>query len=128
VLLWSLCCSVCEIAVLVSVHLTGHELLTRRTCSAARIRRFGLRGMRTDDALMVFCLATFTVMTVGINQLLARGGKVAYIPERMLARLPQQEIERLMGNAKWMYVNSHMLSLTMWSAKFCMVILYLRIT
>lgn len=84
--------------------------------------------MRTDDGLMVFALATFTVMTYGINGLLNRGAETAFVAEEVLQLMTKEDVSLLIRNAKWIYAICHLEILTLWSAKFCMVIIYLRIT
>ena len=77
---------------------------------------------------MVLALAAFTVQTYGINKHLAQGAGISFIPPPKLARMSPEQIEIEISNAKWVYVIYHMLILTMWCAKGCMVTIYYRIT
>ena len=122
-LLWSSCCA-CEYPLL----WPEDARHANNFFSVARYRRFGLRGARADDALMLIAITAFTVLVYGINFILSRGMEAAFIAPDQLARMTQEEIDLVIDNSKWMYAHAHLIPIIMWSAKPCMVILYLRIT
>ena len=77
---------------------------------------------------MVVALVAFTGQTYGINKHLAQGAGTSFIPPPKLQRMTPEEISTEISNAKWVFVIYHMRIITLWSAKACMVTIYLRIT
>lgn len=77
---------------------------------------------------MIIAIVTFTLMTYGINHILKRGAETTFIVPEVLATMTQANIDHVVTNAKWIYSILHLQTITLWSAKGCMVIIYLRIT
>ncbi|OJD10402.1 hypothetical protein AJ78_08574 [Emergomyces pasteurianus Ep9510] len=93
----------------------------------ARIKRLGFGGLQLDDYLMFTVPVWFTLLCVAINQVIAGGGSNLLTKEEVLALTPETKLARISGS-KWVYVSEHMMVLTIWSLKFCMLAIYGRIT
>jgi hypothetical protein len=95
--------------------------------SIARIRRLTAAGLQIDDALMVLALLWYTLLCVSLNKVASGGGSNLMTPEDIAALTPAIHDERVRGS-KWVFVSEHAMVLTIWTLKFCMLIIYGRIT
>lgn len=77
---------------------------------------------------MMVAIATLTTMTYGINEHLKRGAGTIYIPPDVVPYLTPEQYNLAATNGKWIFTIAHMQVLTLWTAKACMIIIYLRIT
>jgi hypothetical protein len=77
---------------------------------------------------MVFGLASYTMMAFEMNFLLLRGAESNFMPKEAAQFLSPEKEAKIVQNMKWMFINEHMLIATLWSAKFAMLAIYLRIT
>ncbi|OAX83896.1 hypothetical protein ACJ72_01742 [Emergomyces africanus] len=93
----------------------------------ARVKRLGFSGLQLDDYLMLTVTVWFTLLCVAINQVIAGGGSNLLTAEEVLALTPETKVARISGS-KWVYVSEHMMVLTIWTLKFCMLAIYGRIT
>ncbi|OJD22168.1 hypothetical protein ACJ73_06489 [Blastomyces percursus] len=93
----------------------------------ARVKRLGFSGLQLDDYLMLTVVLWFTLLCVSINQVISGGGSNLLSEEEILALTPETTAARISGS-KWVYVSEHMMVLTIWTMKFCMLIIYGRIT
>lgn len=94
----------------------------------ARIRRFGISGLRSDDFMVFFALVNFTLLCYSLNHLIDRGGKNNYMSEGAAALLTPDEVAYIVANGKWVFVQEHLMLGVLWSAKFSVLIIYWRIT
>ncbi|TID20818.1 Class E vacuolar protein-sorting machinery protein [Venturia nashicola] len=93
----------------------------------ARIRRLTLTGLQIDDALMVLAVVWYTVLCISLNAVASGGGSNLMTPDDIAAMTPETHAERVQGS-KWVFVSEHAMILTIWILKFCMLIIYRRIT
>ncbi|PGH29857.1 hypothetical protein GX50_07376 [[Emmonsia] crescens] len=93
----------------------------------ARLKRLGFSGLQLDDYLMLTVILWFTILCVAINQVIAGGGSNLLTDKEILALTPETKASRISGS-KWVYVSEHMMVLTVWTLKFCMLTIYGRIT
>jgi hypothetical protein len=96
------------------------------SCSVARYRQFSWRGAGYDDGRMLLVVAAYTRMIFGINVLIDRGAEASYLWLDKLASMLKAEIDLRVGNSKWMYTILHLQLITLWLAKTCMIMVYLR--
>lgn len=102
-----------------SLLLTGHRV--------SRIQRLRLKGLETDDYLIITALIWYTLLCVSLNQVASGGGSNLMTEEDIANLTPETKAERVKGS-KWVFVSEHAFVLTIWSLKTCMLIIYSRIT
>ncbi|PGH00654.1 hypothetical protein AJ80_09145 [Polytolypa hystricis UAMH7299] len=95
--------------------------------NTARIRRLGIRGFQADDYLILVAVAWYTLLCVSLNQVVSGGGSNLMTDEDKRNLTPEIKAERVRGS-KWVFVSEHAMVLTLWCLKFCMLIIYRRIT
>jgi hypothetical protein len=76
---------------------------------------------------MVFALVWYTILVTSLNQVASGGGSNLMTQDDMRQLTPETHDERVRGS-KWVFVSEHAMVLTIWSLKFCMLIIYGRIT
>jgi hypothetical protein len=128
---WSLYgVGVLAVALRLFVFLPCHPSLsvwTNNTLSIARVRRLSIRGLQGDDALMVFALLWYTILCISLNEVASGGGSNLMTKEDIRSLTDETTKERIRGS-KWVFVSEHAFVLTIWSLKFCMLCIYVRIT
>jgi hypothetical protein len=77
---------------------------------------------------MVFGTVTYTFMIFGISFVLQRGAESNYMPVQAAIFLSPSEKMKIIVNEKWIFAIEHFLMATLWSTKFAMLAIYLRIT
>lgn len=93
----------------------------------SRIQRLRLKGLETDDYLMLSALVWYTLLCVSLNQVASGGGSNLMTEEDIANLTPQTKAERIRGS-KWVFVSEHAMVITIWTLKACMLIIYSRIT
>ncbi|KAF2191467.1 hypothetical protein K469DRAFT_746793 [Zopfia rhizophila CBS 207.26] len=93
----------------------------------SRIQRLRLKGLETDDYLMLSALVWYTLLCVSLNQVASGGGSNLMTEEDIANLTPETKAERIRGS-KWVFVSEHAMVLTIWTLKVCMLIIYSRIT
>ncbi|EGC41691.1 conserved hypothetical protein [Histoplasma capsulatum var. duboisii H88] len=76
---------------------------------------------------MLTVIIRFTLLSIAVNQVIAGGGSNLLTDEEILALTPKTKAERISGS-KWVYVSEHMMVLTIWTLKCCMLTIHGRIT
>ncbi|KAM5436330.1 hypothetical protein MferCBS31731_006023 [Microsporum ferrugineum] len=94
--------------------------------SIARIRRMGVRGLQSDDYLILFAAVWYTVLCVALNEIIIAGGSNLLTADDIRKLTPETKARRSRG-AKWVFVGEHAMVMTLWTLKTCMIILYHRI-
>lgn len=95
--------------------------------STAQIRRLGVKGLQTDDYIVTFGAAWYTVLCVAFNQMLQGAGSNLMTDQEVSALTPEITAERVLGS-KWVFVTEHAMLLTIWSMKVALLLLYTRLT
>lgn len=125
--------------------------------SVARIRRFGITGLKIDDYIMfngVVCKLTYppaikastrafarsslvkmhidfgvgyTILCISFNKVINGGGS-NYMTDEEVAALTPLIIEERIRGSKWVFVTEHAMLIAIWSMKACMIVLYRSIT
>lgn len=95
--------------------------------SIARVRRLNLTGLQIDDALMLLAVVWYTILCISLNEVASGGGSNLMSAEDIAAMTPTIHAERVRGS-KWVFVSEHAMNFTIWTLKFCMLIIYSRIT
>jgi hypothetical protein len=96
--------------------------------SVSRIHRFGIKGLRSDDFVMLFAWSFFTLLCYSLNNLLNHGGKNNYLTPEQVAVLTPSDISEIVTDMKWVFAQEHFVLAVLWSAKAAMLIIYWRIT
>lgn len=91
------------------------------------MRRLTIAGLQVDDGLMVLALLWYTILCVSLNEVASGGGSNLMTDEDIAALTLEIHDERVRGS-KWVFVSEHAMVLTVWTLKFCMLIIYGRIT
>jgi hypothetical protein len=76
---------------------------------------------------MIFALLWYTVLCVSLNEVASGGGSNLMTEEDIASLTPETKEERIRGS-KWVFVSEHAMVLAIWSLKFCMLYIYVRIT
>lgn len=76
---------------------------------------------------MVLAVVWYTVLCVSLNEVASGGGSNLMSAEDIAAMTPEIHDERVRGS-KWVFVSEHAMILTTWTLKFCMLLIYRRIT
>lgn len=95
--------------------------------STAQIRRLGVKDLQTEDYVVTFGAAWYTVLCVAFNQMLQGAGSNLMTDEEVAALTPEITAERVLGS-KWVFVTEHAMLLTIWSMKVALLLLYTRLT
>ncbi|KAK2751408.1 hypothetical protein FQN55_000681 [Onygenales sp. PD_40] len=93
----------------------------------ARIKRLGIGGLQLDDYLMITAVLWYTLLCVALNQVVSGGGSNLMTEEDIRNLTPITKAARVAGS-KWVYLSEHVMVLTIWTMKFCMLTIYARIT
>jgi len=124
-IVWCRCCGCC--AAIVCVRVARQRWRNANCCSIARIRRLSIRGLQVDELLMLSAVVWYTILCVSLNEVASGGGSNLMTAEDIAALTPEIHEERVRGS-KWVFVSEHAMILTIWTLKFCMLIIYGRIT
>lgn len=95
--------------------------------SIARIRRFGITGLKPDDYIVAHGMVWYTILCVAFNKVASGGGSNLMTAEDLAALTPEITADRISGS-KWVLVSEQSMILTIWSMKACMLLLYAGIT
>jgi len=96
--------------------------------SIARVRRFGILGLKADDYVMVNAIIWYTILCVSFNKIASgQGSNLITANEDIAAISPESKAARVVGS-KWVFVSEHAMLLCIWSMKVCMLVLYAGIT
>lgn len=76
--------------------------LTRN--SIARVRRFGITGLKLDDYVMLNCTVWYTLLCVAFNQIASGGGSNLMTQEEIDALTPEIVQDRIRGS-KWVFAS-----------------------
>lgn len=76
---------------------------------------------------MVIALLWYTVLCISLNKVASGGGSNLMSATDVATMTPAIHAERVRGT-KWVFVSEHAMVLTIWTLKFCMLIIYFRIT
>ncbi|KAH6665186.1 hypothetical protein B0J14DRAFT_522404 [Halenospora varia] len=93
----------------------------------ARIRRFGITGLKPDDYIVAHGMVWYTILCVAFNKVASGGGSNLMTAEDLAALTPEITADRISGS-KWVLVSEQSMILTIWSMKACMLLLYAGIT
>ncbi|RDL40255.1 Uncharacterized protein BP5553_00234 [Venustampulla echinocandica] len=107
--------------------LYGVAMLVVALRYTARIRRFGIRGLKIDDYAMVNCVIWYTLLCVAFNQIKFGDGSNLMNDDEIAALTPEIKASRIAGS-KWVLVSEHSMLLAIWSTKVCVLVLYASIT
>ncbi|KFY86437.1 hypothetical protein V500_07626 [Pseudogymnoascus sp. VKM F-4518 (FW-2643)] len=107
--------------------LYGVAMLVVALRYTARIRRFGIRGLKLDDYAMANGVIWYTILCVAFNQIKFGDGSNLMEPDEIAALTPEHRASRTAGS-KWVYVSEHSMILAIWSTKICVLVLYAGIT
>jgi len=92
------------------------------------VRRFGIRGLKADDYIMVNAIFWYTILCVSFNKIASgQGSNLITDDEDISAISPESKNARIIGS-KWVFVSEHAMLLCIWSLKICMLVLYAGIT
>lgn len=86
----------------------------------------GVRGLQSDDYLILFAAVWYTVLCVALNEIIIAGGSNLLTADDIRKLTPETKARRSRG-AKWVFVGEHAMVMTLWTLKTCMIILYHRI-
>jgi hypothetical protein len=107
--------------------ISSGDLLMNVNTRIARCRQIGVRGLKTDDYVMINGLVWYTLLCVALNQIAHGGGSNLMSADDIAALTPESTKERIRGS-KWVFVSEHSMLLTIWSMKACMIMLYTKLT
>lgn len=93
----------------------------------ARLRRFGIAGLKVDDYFMINAGFWYTLLCVAFNKIASGGGSNLMTEMELAALTPESHRERVAGS-KWVFVSEHSMIMCVWSCKVCMLVLYAAIT
>lgn len=72
--------------------------------SVARVRRFGITGLKLDDYVMINCTVWYTLLCVAFNQIASGGGSNLMTQEEIDALTPKIVEDRIRGS-KWVFAS-----------------------
>ncbi|KAF3481076.1 uncharacterized protein GIQ15_03835 [Arthroderma uncinatum] len=107
-----------------SLYAIGMTAVLLRTI--ARVRRMGVRGLQSDDYLILSSVVWYTLLCVSLNEITMTGGSNLMTAEDIRKLTPYTTAQRTKG-AKWVFVAENAMTMTIWTLKACMIILYHRI-
>ncbi|KFX88258.1 hypothetical protein V495_05483 [Pseudogymnoascus sp. VKM F-4514 (FW-929)] len=102
--------------------LYGVAMLVVALRYTARIRRFGIRGLKLDDYAMANGVVWYTMLCVAFNQIKFGDGSNLMDDAEIAALTPEHVASRTAGS-KWVYVSEHSMILAIWSTKICVLVL-----
>ncbi|KAI5296118.1 hypothetical protein KEM52_005579 [Ascosphaera acerosa] len=94
----------------------GHELY-----------RFGTK-IQYDDWLIITALPWYTILCVAINKIIQGGGSNYFPDSDKVHDLTPEDVRHREIGSKWVMVNEQSMIWCVWTCKFCMLLMYKRLT
>ncbi|KAH0557136.1 hypothetical protein GP486_005076 [Trichoglossum hirsutum] len=108
-----------------SLYGVGMLIITLRIC--ARIKRVGVRGLASDDYLMIVAGCFYTTLVSCLNAIAQGGGSNLFLPEEF-ATFTEDDIKERIKGSKVVIVSEQAMLNVIYTVKVCMLIMYTRLT